>query len=125
MGIYVVALAVSRGESVIPVQYVDLDEREEAIALATVDPIGALAGRDQGLLGELVAGIDVGGRALSEMLSAAAQPMGGPVGVGEAGDEFAYHEQFGVTVICKDADEQERVYDELKEQGYDCRVVVV
>ena len=47
------------------------------------------------------------------------------VGVGEAEDEFAYHEQFGVTVICKDAAEQERVYDELKGQGYDCRVVVV
>lgn len=47
------------------------------------------------------------------------------VGVGEAEDEFAYHEQFGVTVICKDASEQERVYDELRGKGYDCRVVVV
>ena len=47
------------------------------------------------------------------------------VGVGEAEDEFAYHEQFGVTVICKDASEQERVYDELRQQGYECRVVVV
>lgn len=47
------------------------------------------------------------------------------VGVGEAEDEFAYHEQFGVTVICQDAAEQERVYDELRSQGYDCRVVVV
>lgn len=47
------------------------------------------------------------------------------VGVGEAEAEFAYHEQFGVTVICKDASEQERVYDELRGQGYDCRVVVV
>lgn len=47
------------------------------------------------------------------------------VGVGDAEDEFAYHEQFGVTVICKDASEQERVYDELRGQGYECRVVVV
>lgn len=47
------------------------------------------------------------------------------VGVGETEDEFAYHEQFGVTVICKDAGEQERVYDELRRQGYECRVVVV
>ncbi len=47
------------------------------------------------------------------------------VGVGEAQAEFAYHEQFGVTVICKDASEQERVYDELRQQGYECRVVVV
>jgi ParB-like chromosome segregation protein Spo0J len=38
---------------------------------------------------------------------------------------FAYHEQFGVTVICQDAAEQERVYNVLREQGYECRVVVV
>ncbi|MFN0145087.1 MAG: hypothetical protein ACKVT1_01135 [Dehalococcoidia bacterium] len=31
------------------------------------------------------------------------------VGVGDAEDEFPYHERFGVTVICKDAGEQERV----------------
>jgi hypothetical protein len=42
------------------------------------------------------------------------------VGVGDAEDEFAYHEQFGVTVICKDAREQERVYDELRGHGYEC-----
>jgi len=47
------------------------------------------------------------------------------VGVGDAEDEFAYHEQFGVTVMCKDAGEQERVYDALRGQGYECRVVVV
>lgn len=47
------------------------------------------------------------------------------VGVGETEDEFAYQEQFGVTVICKDAAEQERVYDELRQRGYECRVVVV
>ena len=47
------------------------------------------------------------------------------VGVSEAEDKFAYHEQFGVTVICSDAGEQERVYDELRGQGYECRVVVV
>jgi len=29
-----------------------------------------------------------------------------------------------VTVICKDAAEQERVYDELRGHGYECRVVV-
>lgn len=47
------------------------------------------------------------------------------VGVGEVKDEFAYHGQYAVTVICKDAAEQERVYDELRGQGYECRVVVV
>lgn len=54
--------------------------------------------------------------------------MLGAVGVGgadDAGDQFAYHEQYGVTVICVDAADQERIYNELKERGYECRVVVV
>ena len=40
-----VALALSRGEPTIPVLYVDLDPGEEALVLATLDPIGAMAGR--------------------------------------------------------------------------------
>lgn len=36
----------------------------------------------------------------------------------------SYREQYGVIVVCADADEQERVYAELKAAGHDCRVVV-
>jgi len=80
-------------------------------------------------LGELLFGLRSGGADLEVLgftekeLAKLLDEVG--VGVSEAEDEFAYHEQFGVTVICKDAGEQERVYDKLKEQGYDCRVVVV
>ena len=80
-------------------------------------------------LGELLFGLRSGGADLEVLgftekeLAKLLDEVG--VGVGEAQDEFAYHEQFGVTVICQDAAEQERVYDKLKEQGYDCRVVVV
>ena len=41
-----VALALSRGEPTVPVLYVDLAPEEEALVLATLDPIGAMAGRD-------------------------------------------------------------------------------
>ena len=44
-----VALAVSRGEPTVPVLYVDLEPAEEALVLATFDPIGAMAGRDENL----------------------------------------------------------------------------
>ena len=39
-----VALALSRGEAAVPVLYVDLDADEEALVLATLDPIGAMGG---------------------------------------------------------------------------------
>ena len=38
---------------------------------------------------------------------------------------FSYKTQFAVVVICKDEKEQERVYNELKEQGHNLKVVSV
>ena len=46
---------------------------------------------------------------------------GGDSGGGDS--EGSYREQFGVVVICKDADEQEAVYDRLTGMGLDCKVV--
>jgi hypothetical protein len=49
--------AVSKGECEVPVSYVDLDEQEEKLVLATLDPIGALAEADNEKLQELVGSI--------------------------------------------------------------------
>lgn len=38
---------------------------------------------------------------------------------------YKYREQFGVVVICEDAEHQERIYNFLKAQGLKLRVVVV
>ena len=49
-----VGLAISRGEPTIPVTYVDIDEAAELKALATFDPIGALAATDDKMLEDLL-----------------------------------------------------------------------
>jgi hypothetical protein len=54
-----VKLALQQGEGSIPVVYVDLDETEERIALATLDPIAAMAGTDDAQLAALLEGVDV------------------------------------------------------------------
>ncbi len=54
-----VALAISRGEPTVPVLYVDLAPDEEALVLATLDPIGAMAGRDDEKLKALLADVTV------------------------------------------------------------------
>ncbi|MGL4939388.1 DNA modification methylase [Shewanella sp.] len=51
-----VELAMQRGEKV-PVKYVELSEHEEMIALASIDPISALATQDQDVLAGLIADI--------------------------------------------------------------------
>lgn len=37
--------------------------------------------------------------------------------------ELEYKEQYGVIIMCKDEQEQEKIYDELSERGYDCKVI--
>jgi hypothetical protein len=39
--------------------------------------------------------------------------------------EFKYKEQHGVIVICKDQEEQQRVYEQLLAQGFNLKIVVV
>ena len=50
-----VALGISRGETAIPVDYLDLSEQEEALVLATFDSISAMAGMDKDKLKALLA----------------------------------------------------------------------
>jgi DNA modification methylase len=63
-----VALALTRGEATVPVLYVDLDPEEEALVLATLDPIGAMATADTAKLEELLAGISVDDAGLLALL---------------------------------------------------------
>jgi DNA modification methylase len=63
-----VQVGMRRNEPSIPVIYVDLSEDEERLVLAVLDPIGGLAGVDQNLLDQVLAGITADGDALSALL---------------------------------------------------------
>jgi hypothetical protein len=63
-----VALAISRGETTVPVLYVDLDPDEEALVIATLDPIGAMATADDEKLRALLADITVDDAGLLALL---------------------------------------------------------
>lgn len=60
--------ALSRGEASIPVLYVDLEPEEEALVLATLDPIAAMAGQDDQKLRELLADLTIEDAGLAAML---------------------------------------------------------
>jgi len=85
-----VSLAMRNNEPTVPVLYVDLDPREEALALATLDPIGAMAAADKEQLDALLREVDTGSAALQEMLAklgadAGITPDFQPVGIEEQG----------------------------------------
>jgi len=69
-----IALAISRGEPSVPVVYVDLDENEEGIILAALDPLAGMAITDKAKLAELLADITVTDEALLAMLKLPAAP---------------------------------------------------
>lgn len=60
--------ALSRGEPTVPVLYVDLSPEEEALVIATLDPIGAMADRDDARLRALLAEITVDDAGLAGLL---------------------------------------------------------
>lgn len=71
-----VSLAISRNEPSIPVVYVDLDEAEEKLILATIDPLSAMAVTDAEKLDELLREVSTDSAAVQAMLSDLAESAG-------------------------------------------------
>ena len=71
-----VELALRRKEPSVPVVYVDLSEREEAIALASLDPISAMAETDKSNLDSLLRTVDSDDERIQTLLSGLADKEG-------------------------------------------------
>ena len=63
-----IELALERGESSVPVTYVDLSEDEERLVLASLDPLAAMAGAEQEQLAALLDGLEPADEALRALL---------------------------------------------------------
>ncbi|MGC8634862.1 MAG: DNA modification methylase [Candidatus Limnocylindrales bacterium] len=68
--------ALAHGEPAIPVTFVDLSEEEERFALATLDPLAAMAGADPAKLAALLAQVTPDDEALAAMLADLAHTYG-------------------------------------------------
>ncbi|MGA7730912.1 MAG: hypothetical protein WCD37_06530 [Chloroflexia bacterium] len=71
-----VAMARERNEPMVPVLYVDLSDEEEALVLATLDPLSAMAAVDQDKLQELLGSISTQEEAVQAMLARLADEAG-------------------------------------------------
>lgn len=69
-----VALAISKGQPTIPVNYVDLTPEEEALVLATLDPLGSMAATDREQLSVLVTSLELEDAGLKELLGRLTAP---------------------------------------------------
>ena len=68
--------AISAGAPEVPVLYVELTPEEEALVLATLDPMSAMAGQNDEQLIALLADVTTTDEALSEMMSKLVQHIG-------------------------------------------------
>lgn len=71
-----VSMAISKGETQVPVIYVDLTEAEEKLILSTIDPLSAMAVTDAAKLEELLHEVSSGEAGVQAMLAALAEDNG-------------------------------------------------
>lgn len=84
-----VALAIRNGETQVPVTYVDLDEKEEKLALATIDPLGDMANQSDTDLRALLAQLTATDKDLAELLTTLDKDAGGDQDSSSASREAA------------------------------------
>lgn len=84
-----VVLALRDGVEKIPVEYVDLSEEEERLALATLDPVGAMAAADSARLDELLAEVASSDTELNDWLAEQREAIAGP----QAPEEFPTYDE--------------------------------
>jgi hypothetical protein len=94
-----VALAMRHNEPTIPVKYVELSEEEEALVLATLDPIGALAVADKQMYTDLLRDVQSGEAAVQQFLSEQAG-IGNTAPVGPPEDFSEYDESIDTEYCC-------------------------
>lgn len=117
-------------EAEVPVLVLDLDDKEADKLLALLDPIGAMAGRDETMLAELTARIETDNAALRAALDELVG-AGSIDGAGSAPEtdecesraEPRVPELYQVVVECRDEDEQRALYERLLGEGFACRLL--
>lgn len=110
----------------VPVLVVDLDEAEADKVLATFDPLAALAEPDHAKLAELHERIETESPALQEMLAKLTQrPAEKDQARGGDAAAPALNETWSVVVSCDSEDAQRELYERMKAEGHQCRLLVL
>lgn len=119
------------GWETVLVSIVDVDETAAAKIVAVDNRTNDLAEYDEGALLKLLQSLDgdLDGTgydldALDELLKDDDEGAPGAADFLEPDDDV-YEAQYGVTAICRDESDQEQVYERLRADGYECRVVTV
>lgn len=106
----------------VPVLILDLDDAEADKLLATLDPISAMAGKNEELFADLISEMETSSQAVQELLS---ETLGSD---GKHSDvipetEAVIPQLFQIVVDCGTEERQEELYEKFREEGLRCRLV--
>lgn len=127
-------LALINGAEKIPVLIGNWSEEQEALILATLDPLAAMAQADAVKLDELLRVVpNVGSEAIDSVLADLAEASGldyageGASDVTGSDDERGadIQELWSVVVHCRDEDEQRKIYEQMTGEGHKCRLLTL
>ena len=105
----------------VPVLVVDLSEEESTLALATLDPLSALAEPDHAQLDGLLAETRTENSAVRQMLDDLEKPTDQSVESPLPRDTLV-PDSFQVVVDCADERQQRDLYERLTTEGWNCKV---
>lgn len=120
--------AQTAADALTPVLVLDVDEQEAERILLTHDPIAAMAQAEAAQLDELLSRHQLESPALQDLLKRSQREARQLNEAAEAfldRPEVAVPESFQVVVQCADEAEQERVYQQLCQEGRQCRVLTL
>jgi hypothetical protein len=110
-----VAIAEKHGEARVPVVYVELTEAEEALVLATLDPLGDLAELDKAKLQSLLDGLNPESAALSSLIADLEAELGVGAETPEVPEtlldqavQLEPAKEY-IVIVCDDEDEWDRI----------------
>jgi hypothetical protein len=118
-------LALETAQPTVPVEYVNLTEAEEAEALATIDPLAALAQTNKPKLEALLQEVQSPNSAVQKMLADLASRNGLLGDTALAADQSGQlKEQYQVLVACESERQQAELLEQLTQEGYTCRSLI-
>ena len=115
-------------DQMVPVLILDVDEAEADKLLATLDPLAAMAGADDGKLAELLRDVKTGSAALADMLTQLAVDAGAvPAADSNPGPSTTPNlaTRYAIVVNCDTEQQQLELLEQFEKSGLDCRALVV
>lgn len=115
-------------DMLVPVLVLDVDADEANKILLTHDPLAALATVDPARVGELVSKSDFSHPEVKAMLDKLEQEIDQSAAQSAELDdrpEVEIPESYQVVVECEDEHDQQHVYQQMREEGYRCRVLTL